>query len=216
LAGPLSVLVVLDVDSTLIQQEVIELLADFAGVMPEVAQITDRAMSGELDFEQSLRQRVLLLAGLSADHLSSVQAQVQLTPGVTELIQTVHEIGGKVGVVSGGFSQILDPLATSLGLDYWSANTLEQIDGKLTGEVIGEVIDAKAKALALKKWSLESGIPLKQTIAVGDGANDVEMLQAAGFAVGFRPKPILREYADLVIEKNSLIELVEVVKLRAS
>ena len=212
----MSVLVVLDVDSTLIQQEVIELLADFAGVMPEVAQITDRAMAGELDFEQSLRQRVRLLAGLSADHLSSVQAQIQLTPGVTELIQTVHEIGGKIGVVSGGFSQILDPLAISLGLDYWSANKLEQVDGKLTGEVIGEVIDAKAKALALKRWCFQSGIPLDLSIAVGDGANDVEMLQAAGFAVGFRPKPILREYADLVIEQNTLIELVEVVKLRAS
>jgi phosphoserine phosphatase len=128
----------------------------------------------------------------------------------------VHEIGGKIGVVSGGFSQILDPLAISLGLDYWSANKLEQVDGKLTGEVIGEVIDAKAKALALKRWCLQSGIPLDLSIAVGDGANDVEMLQAAGFAVGFRPKPILREYADLVIEQNSLIELVEVVKLRAS
>jgi phosphoserine phosphatase len=211
-----SVLVVLDVDSTLIQQEVIELLADHAGAMSEVAAITDRAMSGEIDFEQSLRQRVLLLAGLSVENLSSVQKQIELTPGVKELISVVHELDGKIAAVSGGFSQILDPLATSIGLDYWSANTLEVVDGKLSGKITGSVIDADAKERALRHWSQESGIPLEQSIAVGDGANDIKMLKASGFAVGFRPKSILREYADLVIEHNSLIELVDLVRLRSS
>jgi phosphoserine phosphatase len=200
---------VLDVDSTLIQQEVIELLADFAGVMPEVKVITDQAMSGQLDFKQSLEKRVGLLEGLSEEIFTQLKSQISLTPGVTELISAVHARGGRIGAVSGGFSQILAPLADEIGLDYWMANSLEVIDGTLTGRVSGPVIDAEAKASALRGWASDSGIPTDQTIAIGDGANDIQMLQCAGYAVAFRPKPVLRQYADLVIEENSLLPLIE-------
>ena len=199
----------LDVDSTLIQQEVIELLADFAGVMPEVKEITDQAMSGELDFKQSLEKRVGLLEGLSDEVFKTLKSQISLTPGVVELIAAVHAQGGRIGAVSGGFSQVLAPLADEIGLDYWMANSLEVIEGKLTGRVIGPVIDAEAKASALKSWANDSGISTEQTIAIGDGANDIQMFQCAGYAVAFRPKPVLREYADLVIEENSLLPLIE-------
>jgi len=209
-------LVVMDVDSTLIQQEVIELLADYAGVMPEVKTITEQAMSGELDFKQSLSKRVGLLEGLSEEIFQWLKPQIQLTPGVEELISAVHELGGKVGAVSGGFSQVLEPLADEIGLDYWMANSLEVRDGELTGSLVGPVIDAEAKATALKNWAAESGISLEQTIAIGDGANDIQMLQCAGYAVAFRPKPVLKQYADLVIEENSLISLIEKLGSRAS
>ena len=206
----------LDVDSTLIQQEVIELLAHQVGVMPEVKKITDLAMAGELDFVQSLEQRVSLLAGLPVDSFAKVLDQIQFTPGAQELITAVHALGGKVGAVSGGFSQILDPLARKIGLDYWLANDLEVEDGKLTGKVIGSVICAEAKARALKTWAAEAEVELENTIAIGDGANDIQMLQAAGFAIAFRPKPILREYADFVIEENSLLPVIEKLRLSAS
>ena len=206
----------LDVDSTLIQQEVIELLAHQVGVMPEVKKITDLAMAGELDFVQSLEQRVSFLAGLAVDSFANVLDQIQFTPGAQELITAVHALGGKVGAVSGGFSQILDPLARKIGLDYWLANELEVEDGKLTGKVIGSVICAEAKARALKTWAAEAEVELENTIAIGDGANDIQMLQAAGFAIAFRPKPILREYADFVIEENSLLPVIEKLRLSAS
>ncbi len=199
----------LDVDSTLIQQEVIELLADFAGVMPEVKVITDQAMSGQLDFKQSLEKRVGLLEGLSEEIFAQLKAQISLTPGVTELISAVHARGGRIGAVSGGFSQILAPLAEEIGLDYWMANSLEVIDGTLTGRVTGAIIDADAKASALKSWANDAGISTQETIAIGDGANDIQMLQSAGYAVAFRPKAVLRQYADLVIEENSLLPLIE-------
>jgi phosphoserine phosphatase len=211
----LSVLVVLDVDSTLIQQEVIELLADFAGVMPEVKVITDQAMSGQLDFKQSLEKRVGLLEGLPEEIFIQLKPQISLTPGVLELISAVHARGGKIGAVSGGFSQILAPLADEIGLDYWMANSLEVVDGTLTGRVTGPVIDADAKASALKSWASDAGISTDQTIAIGDGANDIQMLQCAGYAVAFRPKPVLRQYADLVIEENSLLTLIEKLDLSA-
>lgn len=199
----------LDVDSTLIQQEVIDMLADFAGVMPEVKAITELAMSGELDFKQSLEQRVGLLEGLSEEILNQLRPEISLTPGVAELISAVHAHGGKIGAVSGGFSQILAPLAAEIGLDYWMANNLEVVDGKLTGRVTGPIIDAEAKASALKNWARDAGISTENTIAIGDGANDIQMLQSAGYAVAFRPKPVLRQYANLVIEENSLLSLVE-------
>jgi phosphoserine phosphatase len=199
----------MDVDSTLIQQEVIELLANQIGVMPEVKKITDLAMAGELDFEQSLMQRVSLLEGLSFDAVVKVLDEIEVTHGVKELVGAVHSLGGKVGAVSGGFSQILEPLATSLRLDYWLANELEVSNDILTGKVSGPVVDARAKSDALKSWALDSGIPIESTIAIGDGANDVQMLQAAGMAIAFRPKPILREYADFVIEENSLISVID-------
>ena len=199
---------VMDVDSTLIQQEVIELLADYAGVMPEVKTITEQAMSGELDFKQSLERRVGLLEGLSDEIFHWLKPQIELTPGVQELISAVHGLGGKIGAVSGGFSQVLEPLANEIGLDYWMANSLEVLDGKLTGCLVGPVIDAEAKATALRSWATESGIAIEKTIAIGDGANDIPMLKCAGYAVAFRPKPILKQYADLVIEENSLASLI--------
>ena len=206
----------MDVDSTLIQQEVIELLADYAGVMPEVKTITEKAMSGELDFKQSLERRVGLLEGLSDEIFQWLKPQIQLTPGVQELIAAVHGLGGKIGAVSGGFSQVLEPLANEIGLDYWMANSLEVLDGKLTGRLLGPVIDAEAKATALRNWATESGIANEKTIAIGDGANDIPMLKCAGYAVAFRPKPILKQYADLVIEENSLASLIGKLNSRAS
>lgn len=205
----------MDVDSTLIQQEVIELLADYAGVMPEVKKITEQAMSGELDFKQALERRVSLLEGLSDEIFQWLKPKIELTPGVPELIAAVHRLGGRIGAVSGGFSQVLEPLADEIGLDYWMANNLEVLKGKLTGSMIGAVIDAEAKATALKSWAAESGIELEQTIAIGDGANDIQMLQCAGYAVAFRPKLVLRQYADLVIEENSLFSLIEKLDSRA-
>jgi phosphoserine phosphatase len=198
----------MDVDSTLIQQEVIELLADYAGVMPEVKTITEQAMSGELDFKQSLERRVGLLEGLSDEIFQWLKPQIELTPGVQELIAAVHGLGGKIGAVSGGFSQVLEPLANEIGLDYWMANSLEVLDGKLTGCLVGPIIDAEAKATALRSWATESGIAIEKTIAIGDGANDIPMLKCAGYAVAFRPKPILKQYADLVIDENSLASLI--------
>ena len=206
---------VMDVDSTLIQQEVIELLADYAGVMPEVKTITEQAMSGELDFKQSLERRVGLLEGLSDEIFQWLKPQIELTPGVQELIAAVHGLGGKIGAVSGGFSQVLEPLANEIGLDYWMANSLEVLDGKLTGCLVGPVIDAEAKATALRSWAIDNGIALEKTIAIGDGANDIPMLKCAGYAVAFRPKPILKQYADLVIEENSLAALIGKLDLRA-
>ena len=206
---------VMDVDSTLIQQEVIELLADYAGVMPEVKTITEQAMSGELDFKQSLERRVGLLEGLSDEIFQWLKPQIELTPGVQELISAVHGLGGKIGAVSGGFSQVLEPLANEIGLDYWMANSLEVLDGKLTGCLVGPVIDAEAKATALRSWATESGIAIEKTIAIGDGANDIPMLKCAGYAVAFRPKPILKQYADLVIEENSLASLIGKLDSRA-
>ncbi len=206
----------MDVDSTLIQQEVIDLLADYAGVMPEVKEITEQAMAGKLDFKQSLSKRVGLLEGLSDEIFQWLKPQIELTPGVQELIAAVHRLDGKIGAVSGGFSQVLEPLANEIGLDYWKANSLEVLDGKLTGSVVGPIIDAEAKATALKSWATDSGIALEQTIAIGDGANDIQMLQCAGYAVAFRPKPVLKQYADLVIEENSLLSLIEKLNSRTS
>jgi phosphoserine phosphatase len=177
--------------------------------MPEVKVITDQAMSGQLDFKQSLEKRVGLLEGLSEEIFAQLKTKISLTPGVIELISAVHARGGRIGAVSGGFSQILAPLADEIGLDYWMANSLEVIDGTLTGRLTGPVIDADAKASALKTWASDSGISTDQTIAIGDGANDIQMLQCAGYAVAFRPKPVLRQYADLVIEENSLLPLIE-------
>lgn len=205
----------MDVDSTLIQEEVIELLAERAGVLRQVEEITRKAMAGELDFEQSLKERVKLLEGLNADILREVTSKVHLTPGAKELISSVQASGGKIGAVSGGFSQILDPLASELGLDYWLANTLEIQDSKLTGRVTGEIVDAKAKAVALEHWSALSGIPIEKTVAIGDGANDILMLQAAGLAIAFRAKEILRPYADVTIEENSLSRVIDELALRA-
>ncbi|WP_346927072.1 phosphoserine phosphatase SerB [uncultured Arthrobacter sp.] len=190
---------IMDVDSTLIQQEVIELLAAYAGKRDEVTAVTEAAMRGELDFAQSLHARVAVLAGLPADVVDSVRAEVKLSLGAAELVAAFRAAGHVVAVVSGGFNQILQPIAEGLGLDYWVANDLEITDGALTGKVVGEVIDRAAKEKYLREWAAREGIPLAQTIAVGDGANDLDMLGAAGIGVAFNAKPAVRAVADAAV-----------------
>ena len=197
-------LVVLDVDSTLIENEVIELLAAEAGSLAEVERITLEAMNGELDFEESLRARVATLEGLPESVFARVGELVTVTRGVPELIAGVRAAGGRVGVVSGGFHEVLDPIAASLGLDYWRANRLEVSGGVLTGSVTGDVIDAEAKASTLREWAAESDIPLSATVAVGDGANDLPMMAIAGLAVGFDAKAPVRDLAGVLIDERDL------------
>ncbi|MGR8011343.1 phosphoserine phosphatase SerB [Streptomyces hypolithicus] len=192
-------LVVMDVDSTLIQDEVIELFAAHAGCEDKVAEVTAQAMRGELDFEQSLHARVALLAGLDAAIVDKVRQEVRLTPGARTLIRTLKRLGYQVGVVSGGFTQVTDDLKERLGLDFASANTLEIVDGKLTGRVLGEVVDRAGKARLLRRFAAEAGVPLAQTVAIGDGANDLDMLNAAGLGVAFNAKPVVREAADTAV-----------------
>ncbi len=200
-------LVVFDVDSTLIEDEVIELLAEVAGKREEVAAVTERAMAGELDFAQSLIERVATLAGLPESVFADVQSRIRITTGAEETIAAIQAAGGKVGAVSGGFIQLLTPLAAELNLDFARANVLEVVDGKLTGKVIGMIIDRSAKAEALREWSIASG--LTNTVAVGDGANDLEMMALADLGVAFNAKPIVREKADVVIEGKDLRKLLE-------
>jgi len=207
LPPPLPLLVVLDCDSTTIQDEVIELIADAAGTREQVAEITERAMRGELDFSESLRERVLTLAGTSSRVFSDTVARVRFTPGIHELITAVHDGGGKVGVVSGGFHEVLDPLARDLGLDFWRANRLEletSPDGheQLSGRTVGPIIDAEAKAQALEEWAEESGIPMSRTVAIGDGANDLSMMAVAALSIAFNAKPIVRERADISVVED--------------
>jgi phosphoserine phosphatase len=190
---------IMDVDSTLIQQEVIELLAAYAGKREEVTAVTEAAMRGELDFAQSLHARVAVLAGLKADVVDAVRAEVKLSDGAAELVAAFKAAGHVVAVVSGGFNQILQPIAEGLGLDYWIANELEIVDGALTGKVLGDVIDRAAKEKYLREWAAAEGIPLEHTIAVGDGANDLDMLGAAGLGVAFNAKPAVRVAADAVV-----------------
>jgi phosphoserine phosphatase len=192
-------LIVMDVDSTLIQDEVIDLLAERAGCAAEVAKVTEATMRGELDFEASLRERVALLAGLSQDVLSDVRDALRLTPGARTLIRTLKRLGYRCGIVSGGFTQIIDPLAAELGIDYVAANVLEIADGKLTGQVTGPVIDRAGKAAALRGFAVRAGVPLSQTVAVGDGANDLDMIAAAGLGVAFNAKPVVRDAADAAL-----------------
>ncbi|GAB2731872.1 phosphoserine phosphatase SerB [Salinifilum aidingensis] len=189
-------LVVFDVDSTLIQGEVIEMLAAKAGREQEVHAVTERAMRGELDFAQSLRERVAVLEGLPASVLDEVAADLELTPGARTTIRTLRRLGFHTGVVSGGFTQIIDSLVDDLGLDFSAANDLEVVDGKLTGRVIGEIVDRPGKAKALRRFAESFSVPLEQSVAVGDGANDMDMLSTAGLGVAFNAKPALREIAD--------------------
>ena len=197
-------LLIMDVDSTLIQQEVIELLAAYAGKRDEVAAVTEAAMRGELDFAQSLHARVAVLAGLPAAVVDSVRAEVKLSEGAADLVAAFKAAGHVVAVVSGGFNQILRPIAEDLGLDYWIANELEIVDGVLTGKVLGDVIDRAAKEKYLREWSAAEGIALEHTIAVGDGANDLDMLGAAGIGVAFNAKPAVRAVADAAINMPHL------------
>ena len=197
-------LVVFDVDSTLVQGEVIEMLAAHAGKEEEVRAVTERAMRGELDFAQSLHERVATLAGLPATVLDEVAASIVLTPGARTTIRTLKRLGIRCGVVSGGFIQVISGLVEELGLDFAKANTLEIVDGHLTGRVIGEVVDREAKAAYLRSFADELGITLSQTVAVGDGANDIDMLTTAGLGIAFCAKPALREVADASLSKPFL------------
>ncbi|MEJ1092000.1 phosphoserine phosphatase SerB [Microbacterium istanbulense] len=201
-------LVVLDADSTLIRNEVIELLADEAGRRAEVQAATEAAMRGEVDFATSLRSRVSALSGVPVEAFERVRARVEPTPGVHELTAAVHERGGVVGVVSGGFHEILDHVAPPIGVDRWRANRLAVADGVLTGAVEGEIVDAEAKAHWLRTWAAELGVAPGATLAIGDGANDLRMMEAAGLGLAFNAKPAVRAAASLVIGPVDLREVI--------
>ena len=189
-------LVLMDVDSTLIAQEVIELLGAKAGVQTQVKEITDRAMAGEIDFEASLRERVALLKGLPESVIEEVRQEISLTPGAKTLVTTLQKLGHTVAVVSGGFINVIEPLLASLNIALYRANTLEIVDGLLTGQVQGPVIDRAAKATALKEFANQEGVELEQTVAIGDGANDLDMIALAGLGIAFNAKPAVRAAAD--------------------
>jgi phosphoserine phosphatase len=197
-------LIVMDVDSTLLQDEAIELLAEQAGCAAEVAQLTAAAMRGEIDFAQSLQQRVALLAGLDVSVLDKVLRSLRLAPGARTLIRTLNRLGYRCGVVSGGFTQVTDWLTNELGLDYAAANTLEIADGKLTGRVTGEIIDRPGKERALRRFAAQAGVPLSQAVAVGDGANDLDMIAAAGLGIAYNAKPVVRSVADTSVSVPNL------------
>ena len=192
-------LVVMDADSTLLQDEVIDLLADACGCAAEVSRITDAAMAGEIDFAESLRRRVALLAGLPASVLDDVRSKLRLTPGARTLLRTLRRLGYVAAVVSGGFVEVLEPLLVELQVDHFEANSLEIIDGQLTGNLSGDVLDRAGKARALRRFAAEVGVPLEQTVAVGDGANDIDMLSVAGLGIAFNAKPVVREHADAAL-----------------
>ena len=198
-------LIVMDIDSTLINEEVIDLLGEEAGVGEQVAAITERAMRGELDFRQALEERVGLLAGLDREVFDRTFARVTFTPGALELIRTAHERGWKVGVVSGGFHEVADRIVEAAGIDYCLANRLEVQNGKLTGKLAAEIVTRERKLEALRSWAHELGLPLSQTVAMGDGANDIPMIQAAGTGIAFCAKPKTRAAAPFAIDERNLM-----------
>ena len=206
-------LVQLDVDSTFIQQEAIESLAAKAGVLDEVSQITAAAMRGELDFAQSLIARVSLLQGLSEDVIKQVQSEIRLTEGAAELVATLHQEGHCVSLVSGGFTNILQPMVDEMKIDFYRANTLEVVEGKLTGKVLGAIIDRAAKADALREFATACGVDLSNTVAIGDGANDLDMMEIAGISIAFNAKPIVEAAADYSIKEPSLRSVVSLINL---
>lgn len=208
-------LVVLDVDSTLIEDEVIELIADVADVRDKVAEITERAMRGELDFEGSLRERVVLLAGIQVDGLARVRERITVTKGVPELVEAVHAAGGMICAVSGGFHEILDGLGEELGLDRWRANRFAVADGQLIGDVDGPIIGREAKRETLEAWAEEFGVPLERTVAIGDGANDLGMMSVAGLSIAFDAKPVVRQEASLVMRDRDMTQVLPLLGLRA-
>ena len=204
-------LLVMDVDSTLIEQEVIELIAERAGTREQVAEVTARAMRGELDFAASLRERVATLAGVRESVFADVLAEVRPTRGAAELIEALHERGCRVGVVSGGFEEVAVPLAERLGIDHVAANRLETDDGVLTGRVLGRIVDRQEKVRCLLTWAEQDGVPMERTIAVGDGANDLGMLAAAGLGVAFCAKPVVVEQADAAVHVRDLRAVLELI-----
>ena len=204
-------LVQLDVDSTFIQQEAIELLAAKAGVLEQVAAITASAMRGELDFEQSLRARVALLKGLPASVIAEVQMEISLTDGAQNLVETLHDKGHCVSLVSGGFIDIIEPMIKTMSIKYYKANKLEIVEGILTGGLIGPVVDRAAKAEALREFAVASEVSMDNTVAIGDGANDLDMMAAAGLSIAFNAKPVVVEAADLAINEPSLRSVISLI-----
>jgi phosphoserine phosphatase len=192
-------LVVMDVDSTLVQGEVIEMLGEHAGRAAEVAEITEAAMRGDLDFGDSLRARVRLLAGLDVAALDDVRRDLQLARGARTFVRTLKRLDYRIAIVSGGFTQVTDALVADLGIDYSAANTLEVVDGRLTGELLGPLVDRAGKAEALERFALEAGVPVSQTVAIGDGANDLDMLARAGLGIAYNAKPVVRVAADAAL-----------------
>lgn len=192
-------LIVMDVDSTLVQGEVIEMLAERAGCLSEVARLTEATMRGELDFEQSLRDRVSMLKGLDATALDQVYDSLLLAPGARTMVRTLKRLGYRFAIVSGGFTRVTDRIAADLGIDFSAANELEVVDGRLTGRILGEVVDRAGKARALKRFAAEVGVSQAATIAIGDGANDLDMLSAAGLGIAFNAKPLVQQAADTAV-----------------
>ena len=205
-------LLVMDVDSTLIEQEVIELIAERAGTREQVAEVTARAMRGELDFAASLRERVATLAGVRESVFADVLAEVRPTRGAAELIEALHARGFRVGVVSGGFEEVVVPLAERLGIDHVAANRLETDNGVLTGRVLGRIVDRQEKVRCLRTWAERDGVPMERTIAVGDGANDLGMLAAAGLGVAFCAKPVVVEQADAAVHVRDLRAVLQLIQ----
>ena len=197
-------LVVTDVDSTLISQEVIEELAEAAGTREQVAEITSRAMNGELDFAQSLRERVATLAGVPESVFGDVLTSITPTEGARELIEAVHRCGGKFGIVSGGFEEVVAPLAASLGIDFYAANHLEVVDGVLTGRVLGRIVTSHVKVDCLRSWASALNLPLERTVAIGDGANDIPMMYEAGVGIAFCAKPAVRDQVSIQLNTPDL------------
>jgi phosphoserine phosphatase len=206
-------LVQLDVDSTFIQQEAIELLAAKAGVLEEVSRITAAAMRGELDFAQSLVARVALLQGLSEDSIVQVRQEIILTDGAADLVALLHQKGHYVSLVSGGFTNILQPMVDELKIDFYRANTLEVVDGELTGKVMGAIVDRAAKAVALRDFATACSVDLSNTVAIGDGANDLDMMEIAGVSIAFNAKPIVEAAADYSINEPSLRSVASLINL---
>lgn len=204
-------LIVMDIDSTLINEEVIDLLGEEAGVGEQVAAITERAMRGEIDFKQALEERVGLLAGLEQEVFDRTFERVTFTPGALELVRAAHERGWKVGVVSGGFHEVADRIVETAGIDYCLANRLEVVDGKLTGKLAADIVTRERKLDALRSWAHELGLPLSQTVAMGDGANDIPMIQAAGTGIAFCAKPKTREAAPFAINERNLMLAMDII-----
>lgn len=204
-------LIVMDIDSTLINEEVIDLLGEEAGVGEQVAAITERAMRGEIDFKHALEERVGLLSGLGQEVFDRTFERVTFTPGALELVRAAHERGWKVGVVSGGFHEVADRIVEAAGIDYCLANRLEVVDGKLTGRLAADIVTRERKLDALRSWAHELSLPLSQTVAMGDGANDIPMIQAAGTGIAFCAKPKTREAAPFTIDERNLTLAMDII-----